>query len=95
MNVPVPFSVYRTGAAMGVFRFCAAATIVVGAALCGAALYRSGLVPRPAVALLGLGAVGYAAGFLLSLYLAVAGIITLGVGCALIGRALWGGTEPL
>jgi hypothetical protein len=42
----------------------------------GAALYRSGFVPKAAVALVGLGAVGYAAGFLLSIYLAVGGIIT-------------------
>ena len=78
--------------AIGVFRLAAAATIVVGIALFGAALYRSGFVPRPAVVLIGLGAVGYAAGFLLSIYLAIGGIITLGIGCVLIGRALWGTT---
>jgi hypothetical protein len=32
------------------------------------------------VALIGLGAVGYAAGFLVSIYLAVGSIITLGIG---------------
>ena len=31
----------------------------------------------------------YAAGFLLSIYVAVGGVITLGIGCLLIGRALW------
>lgn len=83
-------AVFLTDAAIGAFRLCAAATIVVGVALFGTALFRSGLLPRAAVGLVGLGAVAYAAGFLLSIYLAVGGIITLGIGCALIGRALWG-----
>lgn len=82
-------AVFLTDAALGAFRFLAAATIVVGAVLFGVALYRSGFVPKLAVVLIGLGAVGYAAGFVLSVYLAVGGIITLGIGCALIGRALW------
>ena len=81
--------VFLADPAIGVFRFAAALTIVAGAALFGAALYRSGLVPRLAVALIALGAFGYAAGFMVSVYLAVGGIITLGIGCALIGRALW------
>lgn len=76
------------------FRQAAAATLVVGVALFGTALYRSGVVPRPAVALIGLGAVGYAAGFLFSMYLAVGGIVTLGIGCLLIGRTLWRSQEP-
>jgi hypothetical protein len=74
------------------FRLAAAATIVAGVALFGTALYRSGFVPRLAVALIGLGAVGYAAGFLFSMYLAVGGIVTLGIGCLLIGRSLWSTT---
>jgi hypothetical protein len=82
-------AVFLTDTAIGAFRLVAAVTIVVGVALFGAALYRSGFVPRPAVALIGLGAVGYAAGFLVSIYLAVGSIITLGIGCVLIGRALW------
>jgi hypothetical protein len=84
-------AVFLTDAAIGAFRLTAAATIVVGVVLFGAALFRSGFVPRPAVVLIGLGAIGYAGGFLLSVYLAVGGIITLGIGCALIGRTLWGG----
>lgn len=85
-------AIFLTDAAIGAFRLVAAVTIVAGVALFGTALYRSGYLPRPAVALIGLGAVGYAAGFLLSISLAVGGIITLGVGCALVGRALWGTT---
>jgi len=84
-------AVFLTDAAIGAFRLTAGATIVVGVVLFGAALFRSGFVPRPAVVLIGLGAIGYAGGFLLSVYLAVGGIITLGIGCALIGRTLWGG----
>lgn len=83
-------AVFMTDTAIGAFRLVAAATIVVGVVLFGVALYRSGFVPRPAVVLIGLGAVGYAAGFLLSVYLAVGGIIALGIGCTLIGRTLWG-----
>lgn len=78
--------------AISVFRLAAAATLVVGIALFGAALYRSGFVPRSAVVLIGLGAVGYAAGFLLSIYLTIGGILMLGIGCVLIGRVLWGTT---
>ena len=87
-------AVFLTDTAIAAFRLCAVATIVVGVALFGTALYRSGLVPRAAVALVGLGALAYAAGFLLSIYLAVGGIITLGIGCALIGRTLWGTEQP-
>ena len=71
------------------FRQAAGATIVIGIALFGTALYRSGVVPRLAVALLGIGSVGYAAGFLFSMHVAVAGTLTLGIGCLLIGRTLW------
>lgn len=85
-------AVFLTDTAIGVFRLVAAGTIVVGVALFGTALYRSGFVPKSAVALIGLGAVGYAAGFLFSIYLAVGGIIALGIGCLLIGRTLWGTT---
>jgi hypothetical protein len=46
-------------------------------------------VPRPTVALIGLVPSGYAAGFLVSIYLAVGSIITFGIGCVLIGRTLW------
>lgn len=76
------------------FRLTAAAAIVVGVSLFGAALYRSGAVPRLAVGLIGVGAVGYAAGFLVSMYLAVGGTITLGLGCVLIGRTLWNNEQP-
>lgn len=71
------------------FRRIATAAIVVGVALFGTALYRSGVVPRLAVALIGIGAIGYTAGFLFSMYVAVAGTLTLGIGCLLMGRALW------
>lgn len=70
------------------FRIAAAATMVVGVAMFGTALYRSGAVPRLAVALVGIGAIGYAAGFL-SIYVAVCGTITLGIGCMVIGRSMW------
>jgi hypothetical protein len=82
--------VFFADVGLATFRLTAAATIVVGVLLFGAALYRSGFVPKPAVLLIAVGAVGYAAGFLLSLYLAVGGIIALGIGCVLIGRAVWG-----
>jgi hypothetical protein len=84
-------AVFFTDTAIGVFRLCAAATIILGVGLFGTALYRSGYMPKSAVGLIALGAVGYVAGFLLSLYLAVAGILTLGTGCALIGLTLWKG----
>ena len=70
------------------FYWTAAATIVVGVALFGTALYRSGVVSRLAAALIAIGAAAYAAGLLFSMYVAVAGTITLGFGCLLIGRSL-------
>jgi len=71
------------------FRVTAAATLIVGVVLFGTALHRSGAVSRLAIGLIAIGAIAYAAGFLLSIYAAVGGVITLGIGCLLIGRALW------
>lgn len=84
--------VFLADRGIAAFRVAAAATIVAGAVLFGSALYRSGFVPKPAVVLVSVGAIGYAAGFQFSLYLALGGIIALGIGCVLIGRALWGTT---
>jgi hypothetical protein len=85
-------AVLATEPAVVAFRLAAATTIVVGVTLFGTALYRSGSVPRPAVVLIGMGAVGYAAGFLFSMYVAVGGVITLGWGCVMVGRTLWSTT---
>jgi hypothetical protein len=85
-------AVFLNDPALGVFRLGAAAALVAGVALFGTALYRSGLIPGAAITLVGLGAVAYVAGVLLSIYLVVGGIITLGIGCVLIGRTLSGWT---
>lgn len=81
-------SVLLTDSAISVFRVAAAAILVFGVLLFGVAMHHSGLVPRLALGLIASGALGYAAGFLLSIYVAVGGLITLGIGCVLIGRRL-------
>ena len=71
------------------FRLVSAVTIVVGVLLFGVALYQSGEFPRKALALIAIGAVVYATGAMVSVWVAIAGVVTLSVGCVLIGMRLW------
>jgi hypothetical protein len=71
------------------FRLASAVTIVVGVLLSGIALYQSGGFPRKGLALIAIGAVVYATGLMVSVWVAIAGVVTLSVGCVLIGIRLW------
>jgi hypothetical protein len=71
------------------FRLVSAVTIVVGVLLVGVALYQSGEFPRKALALIAIGAVVYATGAMVSVWVEIAGVVTLSVGCVLIGMRLW------
>lgn len=82
-------SVILNDPSMTTFRLASAIAIIAGAVLFGAALYRSGLFSRVAVVLIGLGALVYAVGFMISVFVAVGGVVTLAVGCVMIGAGLW------
>ena len=71
------------------FRLVSSITLLFGAAMFGAALYRSGAFPKSAVAMIGGGALIYVAGFFVSVFIAVAGVIMLAIGCVLVGVRLW------
>jgi hypothetical protein len=63
-------------------------TLLVGVGLFGTAVYRSGRFPRIAFALIGVGAVLFAAGPFVSLVLAAAGVLAIAAGFVLIGAGL-------
>ena len=82
-------------AAVVVFRQVSAITLVAGVVLFGVPLYRSGLLPRRAAALIAAGALLYAIGPMLSTLVAVAGVVVLSIGCAWLGLRLWhDGSDP-
>lgn len=70
------------------FRIVSSVVLVLGVGMFGAALYRSGVFPKSAVALIGAGAFAYAVGFFVSLMVAVAGVVALAAGCVAVGLRL-------
>jgi hypothetical protein len=71
-----------------VFRTISSLTILIGIVLFCLSLYRSGQYPKAAAVLIFVGALVYGLGPMLSLYAAIAGILTLAVGCAILGLRL-------
>ena len=78
-----------TDPAMVIFRWALLWTIAVGALLFGLAVYRSTQFPKPAIGLIVVGALVYAVGPMVSVFLAVGGVIMFSIGCLLIGVRLW------
>jgi hypothetical protein len=75
--------------AVGIFRLMASVTILLGIVLFCYTLYRSSEYPKSAAVLIFFGAVVYALGPMISIFVSVAGIFTLAVGCLLIGLRLF------
>jgi hypothetical protein len=75
--------------AVGIFRLMASITILVGIVLFCYTLYRSSEYPKLAAVLIFAGAVVYALGSAISIFVSVAGIFTLALGCLLIGLRLF------
>lgn len=71
------------------FRIAASLTILVGIVLFCLTLYRSGKYPKQAALLIFIGALVYALGASISIFVAVAGIFTLAGGCLLLGATLF------
>lgn len=74
---------------MTIFRWIFLSTIVVGALLFGFAIYRSNQFPKPAIALIVVGAAVYAVGPMISVLLAIGGVIMFAGGGLMIGLRLW------
>jgi hypothetical protein len=74
---------------VGVFRLAATVTIFVGILLFCYTLYRSSVYPKSAAGLIFVGALVYAIGPMFSIYISVAGIFTLSIGCLQIGLQLY------
>jgi hypothetical protein len=74
--------------AVAVFRVVAASSIFIGIVLFCLTLYRSQEFPKLAAILVSLGAFVYAIGPLVSAFVSVTGIVTLSIGCFLIGLRL-------
>ena len=75
--------------AVGLFRLAASVTIFVGILLFCYTLYRSSEYPKLAALMIFVGAMVYAIGPMFSIFIAVAGIFTLSIGCLLIGLRLF------
>ncbi len=79
---------------MAIFRWGAIVSILLSTILFGLAVYRSKEFPSSALVLIIVGAVAYAIGPMISITLAVVGVIALSAGCILIGARLWRAPEP-
>ncbi len=75
--------------AVTMFRTISSLTILIGIILFCLSLYRSGKFPKTAAILIFIGALVYGLGPLLSLYASIAGILTLAIGCAMLGVRLF------
>ena len=75
--------------AVGIFRLMASVTILLGIVLFCYTLYRSSEYPKSAAVLIFVGAVVYAFGPMISIFVSVTGIFTLAIGCLLIGLRLF------
>jgi hypothetical protein len=67
------------------FRLVSLATIFVGTVLFSMTLYRSRVYPKAAAIFTGVGALVYGIGPMVSVLVAIAGIVTFAIGCCLIG----------
>ena len=74
---------------MVIFRWGAIVSILLSTTLFGFAVYRSKEFPSSALVLIIVGAVAYAIGPMISIILAVGGVIALSAGCILIAARLW------
>ena len=81
--------VIATDPAMVIFFWAFLCTIVIGSLLFGLAVYRSNQFPKPAIVTIVVGAIVYAVGPMISVLLAVSGVIMLSIGCLLIAVRLW------
>ena len=73
------------------FRVAASLTIFIGVVMFCLALYRSDEYPKAAAILFFVGALVYAIGPMISIFVSVAGIFTLSIGCLLLGLQLFRG----
>ena len=83
-----------TNPAMVAFRLVFLASMIVGALLLGLAVYRSNQFPRTAIVLIVVGAVVYTAGPMVSIFVAIGGVILVAIGGLWIGVRLWQGPVP-
>ena len=81
-------AVIKNDPAVLAFRISASATILIGIVLFCLAIYRSALYPKPAAALIFVGAVVYALEPMISVYVSIVGIFTFALGCMLLGVRL-------
>ncbi|WGS84237.1 hypothetical protein [Methylomonas sp. UP202] len=81
-------AVIKNDPAVLVFRNSGSATMLIGIVLFCLAIYRSALYPKPAAALIFVGAVVYALGPMISVYVSIVGIFTFAVGGMLLGVRL-------
>lgn len=82
-------AVIKHDPAVVIFRVAASATIFIGIVLFCYTLYRSDEYPKAAAILVFIGALVYALGPMISVFVSVAGIFTLSIGCLLIGLRLF------
>jgi O-antigen/teichoic acid export membrane protein len=78
---------------VGIFRLMASVTILLGIVMFCHTLYRSSAYPKSAAVLIFVGALVYALGPMISIFVSVAGIFTLAGGCFLIGVRLFQATQ--
>ena len=81
-------AIIRNDSLVVLFRTMSSLTILVGIVLFCFALYRSEQFPKPAALLVFTGALVYAVGSMLSIFVAIAGIFILAGGCFLLGMPL-------
>ncbi|NOV29481.1 hypothetical protein [Methylomonas sp. ZR1] len=81
-------AVIKNDPAVLAFRILASATILIGIVLFCLTIYRSAIYPKPAALLIFAGAVVYALGPMISVYVSTVGIFTFAVGCMLLGVRL-------
>ena len=81
-------AIIRNDPAVQTFRLLASLTILIGIILFCFTLYRSKEYPKAGAVLIFAGALVYAVGPMISIYVAFAGIFTFSIGCLLIGLRL-------
>jgi hypothetical protein len=82
-------AVIKHDSAVVIFRVVSAITIFIGIALFCLTLYRSAEYSKTAATLIFVGALVYAIGPMVSVFVSVAGIFTLSIGCLLVGVRLF------
>lgn len=81
-------AIIKNDPAVLAFRISASATILIGIVLFCLSLYRSTIYPKSAAVLIFAGALVYALGPAISVYVSIIGIFTFAVGCMLLGVRL-------